>query len=125
MIPTFWKPRTKQRGRVPRCSNSEAMTRRREFKLAMRQRVRDIAALHDLSEEEIKPALTLKHHEIARFTEKHGVNLDWLLEGKGRIFKKNSAEPPEITKSRVHSVLKTLSDQELRAVKRVMAALHS
>jgi hypothetical protein len=70
-----------------RRSNSEMMARRREFKEAMRQRIRDIAASRDLSDEEIKPALTLKHHEIANFTEKHGVNLAWLLEGKGRIFK--------------------------------------
>jgi hypothetical protein len=48
---------------------------------------RDIAASRDLSDEEIKPALRLKHHEIGNFTEKHGVNLEWLLEGKGRIFK--------------------------------------
>src|ERR1019366_4099554 len=72
-----------------RRSNSEAMAHRREFKEAMRQRIRDIAASRDLSDEEIKPALSLKHHEIAEFTEKHGVNLEWLLEGKGRIFKKD------------------------------------
>jgi hypothetical protein len=70
-----------------RRSNSEAMTRRREFNDAMRQRIRDIAASRDLSDEEIKPALKLKHHEIGKFIEKHGVNLEWLLEGRGRIFK--------------------------------------
>jgi hypothetical protein len=57
-----------------RRSNSEAM---------------DIAASRDLSDEEIKPVLTLKHHEIVEFTEKHGVNVEWMLEGKGRIFKKD------------------------------------
>ena len=70
-----------------RRSNSEAMAHRREFKEAMRQRIRDIAASRDLSDKEIKPVLRLKHHEIANFTEKHGVNLEWLLEGRGRIFK--------------------------------------
>jgi hypothetical protein len=69
-----------------RRSNSEAMAHRREFKEAMRQRIRDIAASRDLSDEEIRPVLKLKHHEIANFTETHGVNLEWLLEGKGRIF---------------------------------------
>jgi hypothetical protein len=69
-----------------RRSNSEAMAHRREFKEAMRQRLRDIAASRDLSDEEIRPVLKLKHHEIANFTETHGVNLEWLLEGKGRIF---------------------------------------
>jgi ribosomal 50S subunit-associated protein YjgA (DUF615 family) len=58
----------------------------------MRQRIRDIAASRDLSDEEIKPVLKLKHEEVARFTEKHGVNLGWLLEGEGRIFKKDQQE---------------------------------
>ena len=64
----------------------EAKERRREFKEAMRQRIRDIAASRELSDEEIKPVLRLKHHEIANFAEKHGVNLAWLYEGKGQIF---------------------------------------
>jgi hypothetical protein len=72
-----------------RRSNSEAMAHRRAFQEAMRQRIRDVAASRDLSDEEIKPVLTLKHLEIAEFTEKHGVNLEWLLEGKGRIFEKD------------------------------------
>ncbi|WP_146686761.1 hypothetical protein [Bradyrhizobium canariense] len=70
-----------------RRSNSKGMARNREFKEAMRQRIREIAASRDLSDEEIKPVLKLKHQEIARFTEAHGVNLGWLLEGTGRIFK--------------------------------------
>jgi hypothetical protein len=39
--------------------------------------------------EEIKSVLKLKHHEIGEFTEKHGVNLEWLPEGRGRVFKKD------------------------------------
>lgn len=70
-----------------RRSNSETMARSREFKDAMRQRIRDVAASRDLSDEEIKSVLRLKHHDVANFTEKHGVNLEWLLEGRGRIFK--------------------------------------
>jgi hypothetical protein len=73
-----------------RRSNSEAMARSREFKDAMRQRIRDIAASRDLSDEEIRPVLKLKHQEIGNFTERHGVNLEWLLEGKGRIFKRGA-----------------------------------
>jgi hypothetical protein len=69
--------------------STEAKEHRRNFKEAMRQRIKDIAAARDLSDEEIKPALSLKHHEIANFTEKHGVNGEWLLEGKGRIFEKD------------------------------------
>jgi hypothetical protein len=69
-----------------RHNNSEAAARRREFKEAMRRRIRDVAASRDLSDDEIKPALTLKHEEIANFSEQHGVSIEWLLEGKGRIF---------------------------------------
>jgi hypothetical protein len=72
-----------------RRTNSEAIARNREFKEAMRQRIRDIAASRDLPDEEIRPVLRLKHQEIGRFVEAHGVNLEWLLEGKGRIFKKD------------------------------------
>src|SRR5882757_6634586 len=55
-----------------RHNSSEAIARRREFKLAMRQRIKDIAASRDLSAEDIKGVMTLKHHEIAKFTEEHG-----------------------------------------------------
>jgi hypothetical protein len=72
-----------------RLTNSAAMERRREFKPAMRQRIKDVAASRDLSNEDIKAVMTLKHHEIARFTEEHGVNVEWLLTGEGRIFTKD------------------------------------
>jgi hypothetical protein len=68
-----------------RRSNSEAMAKRREFNEAMRQRIRKIATTRNLSDEEIKPVLRLKHQEIARFSETHGVNIGWLLEGTGPI----------------------------------------
>jgi hypothetical protein len=68
-----------------RHSNSEAALRRREFKEAMRRRIRDVAASRDLSDEEIKPALKLKHQEIGRFCERHGVSIKWLLGGGGPI----------------------------------------
>jgi hypothetical protein len=72
-----------------RHNKSKAMVHRR----AMRRRIRDVAASRDLSDEEIKPALTLKHQEIARFSEQHGINIEWLLEGNGRIFKKDPIAP--------------------------------
>jgi hypothetical protein len=97
--------------------NSEAMARRREFKDAMRQRIRDIAASRDLSEEEIKPVLKLKHHEIARFTEVHGVNLEWLLEGKGRIFEKDPITlNPNMTGSEFAAVVTTLPMADQQAI---------
>jgi hypothetical protein len=79
-----------------RHNNSEAAARRRAFKEAMRRRIRDIAASRDLSDEEIKPALTLKHQEIARFSEQHGVSIEWLLEGKGRIARGGRCELVDI-----------------------------
>jgi hypothetical protein len=75
-----------------RRSNSEAMARSREFKEVVRQRIRDVATARDLSDEEIGPVLKLKHHEIAKFTEKHGVNLGWLLKGEGRIFESGAPQ---------------------------------
>jgi hypothetical protein len=59
----------------------------KEFKIAMRQRIKEIAASRDLSDEEIKRVLKLKHAEIGRFCETHRVNIGWLLEGVGPIFK--------------------------------------
>jgi hypothetical protein len=60
----------------------------RAFKEAMRQRIREVAALRKISDDEIKPTLRLKHQEIARFSEEHGVNIGWLLEGDGEMFKR-------------------------------------
>jgi hypothetical protein len=67
--------------------SAEAKEHRRKFKEAMRQRIWDIAASRDISDDEIRPVLRLRHHLIADFAETYGVNLEWLLEGQGRIFK--------------------------------------
>src|SRR3984957_10273647 len=75
-----------------RRSNSEAMARSREFKEAMRQRIRDLAASRDLPDDEIKSVLRLKHQEIGAFARKHSVSLAWLLEGAGPIFEKYPRE---------------------------------
>jgi hypothetical protein len=77
-------------------AKGDPVTQRRDFKEAMRRRINIVALLRDLSVEQIKPVLTLKHHEIAKFTEKHGVNLVWLLEGRGRVF---NNEPPNSNRS--------------------------
>ena len=70
-----------------RTGNREACAKRRAFKEAMRQRVREIAASRDLSDEVIRPVLKLKHEEIGRFCKTYGVNPEWLLEGIEPIFK--------------------------------------
>jgi hypothetical protein len=101
-----------------RRSNSETMARRREFKEAMRQRIRDVAASRDLSDEEIKPVLKLKHHEIAKFTEKHGVNLEWLLEGRGRIFKKDPIRlSPNMTGGELAAVVAKMPEADQQAIR--------
>ncbi|SHH17293.1 hypothetical protein SAMN05443248_3948 [Bradyrhizobium erythrophlei] len=102
-------------------NNSEAIARRREFKEAMRQRIREIAASRDLSDEEIKPVLRLKHEEVGRFTEKHGVNLAWLLEGKGRIFKKDPIRlGPTMTGDEFAAVVATLPMADQQATSAMM-----
>jgi hypothetical protein len=70
-----------------RRSNSEAMARSRVFKEAMRQRIRGLVTSHGFSDEDIKAVLKLKHEEVGRFAEVHGVNIGWMLEGIGPIFK--------------------------------------
>jgi hypothetical protein len=97
-----------------RRTNSEALARNREFKEAMRQRIRDIAASRDLSDEEIKPVLRIKHQEIAEFTEKHGVNLEWLLEGRGRVFK---TDPPGMSGREFAAVVTTLPIADQQAIR--------
>jgi hypothetical protein len=88
---------------------------RRPQALQVKYRLREIAASRDLSNEEIKPALTLKHHEIGRFSQQHGVNIAWLLEGKGRIFEKDPITlNPNMTGSEFAAVVTTfpMADQQ-------------
>lgn len=68
-------------------SNPGKTAERRAFREAMRQRIRDIAAARDIPASDIKSALSLRHQKIGEFVEKHGVRLEWLLEGRGRVFK--------------------------------------
>ena len=85
------------------------MARKREFNDATRRRIRDAAASCDLSDEEIKPVLKLKYDAVGRFCEVHGVNLEWLLEGKGRIFTKDPiALNPNMTGSEFAAVVATM-----------------
>jgi hypothetical protein len=104
--------------------NSAELEQRREFNAAMRQRIRDVAASRDLSDEEIKPALTLKHHEIANFTEKHRVNLEWLLEGRGRVFRTDPiARGPNMTGAEVAALVRTLPEAQQRKIEAVVDRL--
>ena len=51
--------------------SNERKEERRNFKEAMRRRIREIAASRALSDEEIKPVLSLKHQRVAEFVDKH------------------------------------------------------
>jgi hypothetical protein len=73
---------------VRQTKSAEAKARTRAFKEAMRQRIREVAALRTLADDEIGPALGLRHQHIGEFCEAHGVNLGWLLEGAGEMFKR-------------------------------------
>jgi hypothetical protein len=67
--------------------SAEAKEQRRNFKEAMRRRIQEIAASRGIPDDEIHPALGLRHHHIAAFVAAHNVSLDWLLEGTGPIFR--------------------------------------
>jgi hypothetical protein len=73
---------------VRQTKSAEATAKRRAFKEAMRQRIREVAALRKISDDDIRPALGLRHQPIGEFCEAHGVNLGWLLEGAGEMFKR-------------------------------------
>jgi hypothetical protein len=62
--------------------SAEAKEQRRNFKEAMRRRIKEFAASRDIPDDEIRPVLSLRHHHIAKFVETYNVSLDWLLEGK-------------------------------------------
>jgi hypothetical protein len=63
--------------------NKQAVVHRREFKAAMRQRIREVAAARGLSEADITPALKLKHQELGGFCKTYGVNLAWCSKAAG------------------------------------------
>jgi hypothetical protein len=88
----------------------------------MRRRINIVALLRDLSDEQIKPVLTLTHREIAKFHHKHGVNLEWLLEGKGRVV---INEPPNSNRSSAElaALVHTLAEAQQRKIEGVVDLL--
>lgn len=73
---------------VRQTKSPEATAHRRAFREAIRQRIREVGVLRTLSDDEIRPALGLRHRHIAEFREAYGVNLGWLLEGAGEMFQR-------------------------------------
>jgi hypothetical protein len=98
--------------------STEAKERRRNFKEAMRRRIKDIAASRDIPDHEIRPVLSLRHRHIGEFVTKYGVNLEWLLEGEGRIFKTDPITlNPNMTGSEFAAVVATLPVAEQQAIR--------
>jgi len=100
-------------------AKGDPVAQRREFNEVMRRRINIVALLRDLSVEQIKPVLTLKHREIAKFHHKHGVNLEWLLEGRGRVF---NNEPPNSNRSSAElaALVHTMPEAQQRKIEAVI-----
>jgi hypothetical protein len=58
-----------------------------------------------LRRRQIERSPAAKHREIANFTEAHCVNLEWLLEGRGPIFKKD-----------IREIVRAVLDEELAPI---------
>jgi hypothetical protein len=98
--------------------STEAKERRRNFKEAMRQRIRDIAASRDIPDDEIRPVLSLRHRHIGEFATKYSVNLEWLLEGKGRIFEKDPIGlSPNMTGGELAAVVAKMPAADQQAIR--------
>jgi len=67
--------------------STEAKEQRRNFKEAMRRRIKEFAASRDIPDYEIRPVLSLRHRHIGEFATTYNVSLDWLLEGTGPMQK--------------------------------------
>lgn len=52
----------------------------------MRARIEAVGQVLNLSKDEIKPALSLKHEQVGIFAGTCGLKLDWLIAGVGRTF---------------------------------------
>lgn len=104
--------------------SNERKEERRKFKEAMRRRIKDIAASRDIPDDEIRPVLSLKHRHIGAFATKYSVNLEWLIEGKGRIFKKDLPRlSPNMTGDKFAAVVSTLPMADQQAISDKMREL--
>jgi hypothetical protein len=84
----------------------------------MRRRIKDIAASRDIPDDEIRPVLSLKHRHIGEFATKFNVNLEWLLEGKGRVFEKDPIRlGPNSTGAEFAAVVATMPEADQHAIR--------
>jgi hypothetical protein len=97
--------------------SNERKEERRNFNEAMRRRIKDIAAARDIPDDEIRPVLSLRHRHIGEFATKYSVNFEWLLEGEGRIFKKDPIRlSPNMTGNEFAAVVTTLPMADRQAI---------
>jgi hypothetical protein len=101
-----------------------AAEKRREFKEAMRRRIREVARIRNLSREQINWPLTLRHRAIGEFMIEHGVCGEWLLEGRGRIFKDDPIEiGPNMTGAEFAEIVRTLPAAQQRTIEATVRQL--
>ncbi|MGJ4908876.1 hypothetical protein [Bradyrhizobium sp. HKCCYLS2033] len=63
-----------------------AVAERKQADCDIRGRIKEVAASLHLSEDAIRPALSLRNRMIAGFIREHGISADWLLTGIGHVF---------------------------------------
>ena len=67
---------------------------------------------------------SVKHHEIAKFTETHGVNLEWLLEGRGRVFRTDPIEiGPNMTGSEFAACYRGMRPEDQAVISRILRGM--
>ena len=110
-------PGSTSRSKVNRSAGRVVVSRKDLQHLVTDARARTFDTVRDLSDEQIKPVLTLKHHEIAKFSKKHDVNVEWLLEGKGRIFEKDPITlNPNMSAAELAALVRTLPEAEQQMI---------
>jgi hypothetical protein len=69
-------------------------------------------------DDEIRPVLSLRHRHIGGFATKYSVNLEWLLEGRGHIFKTDPIRlSPNMTGSEFAAVVATMPEADQQATR--------
>ena len=85
--------------------------KRASFPLCLRQVDPIVAKLE-------RPLGGFKHQEVIRFVQKHGISWPWLLEGKGRIFKKDPIRlSPNMSGNELAAVVATIPEADQQAIR--------
>ena len=91
---------------------------RRAWKAAFRARVTTFAEKNSIPKSELAWLGRLKHQDLADFATRHRVSLEWLLEGKGRIFEKDPIRlSPNSTGAEFAAVVATMPMADQQAIR--------